>query len=119
MVSLGSFRELTRRTKNRISEGFPGVDELEVRIIAYYGAQRGPFGAVRTFRICGDERESFVLGHHFTRHLYSGSDAEQVTEWLKERMNTARVKVYDAMRYGDDRCAQAADLLGMALAGGA
>jgi hypothetical protein len=84
MVSLGSFRELTVRTRNRTSEGFPGVDEFEVRIIAYYGAQRRPFGAVRTFRIRGDDGESFAPGQHFTRHLYSGSDAEQVTGWLKE-----------------------------------
>ena len=84
MVSLGSFRELAGRTGSHTGEDFQKVDEFEVRIIAYYGAHRRPFGALRTFRRRGDDSQGIIPAQHFTHHLYSRSDTRQVSGWLKE-----------------------------------
>ena len=81
--SCGASRELLRKAAESCSLELENVRDVEIRAIAYYGVRRRAFGAIREFRLIADgQNPRLQPKSHFTRHLTSRREREEVDRWL-------------------------------------
>lgn len=84
-LSLGTFGDLLQKFKSIGKQGSNKIEELEVRAVAFFGAQDEPIGATRRFLVehNGTETQLKPTTLH-TQQLHSWLQRRRVNTWLQE-----------------------------------